>query len=177
MTDFLQIGTGVVRDLFKNYNANARLSLIDFPEFALALTYGFKHYNLKDVSSLNPNVTFTTHQPGAVTAYGLGSDLALFVGGNLNFTNIQINSDSVPMCSGFVRGAVGGTDLAWNYSGTKRKFGNVVAVGTTYDFSYKTYGVGISHHWPGFKIGVHYYPNAKENKLLPLISGGAVVDL
>jgi hypothetical protein len=177
VTDFLQVGTNLIRNFYKAYNANARLSLIDFPEFALSLTYGFEHVNLRRVDNRNPDVSIRSHQPGVVTAYGLAQDLALFIGANLNYRSFQIRSGEVPVSSGFLRGAQVGSDLAWNYSRTARKFGNVISVGSTYDLSYSLIGLGISHHWPGFRIGIHYYPNATENRLLPLIAGGAVVDL
>lgn len=176
VTDFLQVSTNLLRDFYKIVNVGGRLSVIDFPTFALAFTYSFEHYNLHDVHSSNPNTTITSHQPGVVTSFGLLDDLALFVGGNLNMTNYVVNTSGL-QTSGYVRGATIGSDLSWAYSHTKRKFGNVLSPGWTYDVTYKLYGIGLSHHWPGFRLGVHYYPNAKENKMLPLISGGAVVDI
>lgn len=176
VTDFFQVSTNLLRDFYKIVNVSGRLSIIDFPTFAFALTYSFETYNLHDVSSANPNVSITSHQPGAVASFGLMDDLALFVGANLNVTNYQVNTSGL-QTSGYVRGATIGSDLSWAYSHTKRKFGNVLSPGWTYDVTYKVYGIGLSHHWPGFRLGIHYYPNAKENRLLPLISGGAVVDI
>ena len=178
LTDFLQIGTDVFRDFYKIYNANAKVSLLDFPEYATALTLGFEHYNYKDIDSGNPDLKVTSWQPGAVTSLEVMPYVAWFFGGHLNFSQTTLRTESIKT-SGLVRGYNAETDLSWAYNPhpKKKSMGNVLSGGVTYDFSYKIYGVGISHHWPGFHVGVHYYPNASKYKLAPILAGGAVVDL
>lgn len=176
VTDFFQVGTNVIRDFYQSYNGNIKIALLDAPGFAFALTGGIEHYNYRNFDSTNPDVWVTSYQPGAVVAIGVLPTLGWFVGSNLNFTDQPLITDGI-VNSGYFRGATLQSDLAWAYyPPTKKKgLGNVVAVGTTYDVNYKIFGVGLSHYWPGFRLGVHYYVNADENKFLPLISGGTVV--
>src|SRR4051812_18509811 len=49
VTDFLQIGTDLFRDLYKVYNANLKVSLLSYPDFAAALTGSYFTYNTQDV--------------------------------------------------------------------------------------------------------------------------------
>lgn len=176
VTDFLQVGTRLINDFFKIYNANAKLSLLDYKQFAMGLTLGVQTYNLHDINSSNPDLQVTSWQPGAVTAFELLPYVALFVGGNLNMTQTTLNRDGL-RTSGYAQGAVINTDLSWAYNPHKDRVGNVLSGGLSYDFTYKLFGMGVSHHWKGFHVGLHYYPNATENKVLPILSGGAVVDL
>ncbi len=182
VTDFLQVGTDVIRDVSKIYNANAKLSLVETPEFALAATGGWEHYNLRDISSSNPDASITSWLPGLTMANAIGDQLALFYGGNINLTDYKINTDGI-QDSGFLRGASLGSDLSWAYNPpsegntSRRGIGNVLSAGATYDITYKLLGVGLSHHWPGFKVGFHYYPGASKNRWLVMIAGGMSMDL
>src|SRR3954467_8551894 len=76
VTDFLQVGTSILRDLYQVYNANAKVSLVDLPEFALALTADFQKYNYNDISVLNPSVEVTSWGPGAVASWAILPNLA-----------------------------------------------------------------------------------------------------
>ncbi|MBY0470543.1 hypothetical protein K2X30_05190 [bacterium] len=176
VTDFLQISTDVVRDIYKTYNVQAKLSVLDSSAFAVALTGGYVTYNYADAAVGNPNLQINTVQPGGVIAIGLAPTLAWFVGGHVDITNTQLITSGITT-SGFFSGTTLESDLSWAYSPEKKHLGNVLSVGVTYDTSYRIYGVGMSHHWPGFHVGLHYYPNAAINKLDPIISGGAAVNL
>ena len=176
LTDFLQIGTNVVLDIYQTYNAQAKLSLLDFPEFALALTGGWLNYNYANYSVNNPNIQVTSWLPGAVTAFGVFPYFALFVGGNLNFTK-AILTPGVIDTSGYIRGAGAEMDMSWAYNPHRNSIGNVLSAGVTYDFSYQLFGVGVSHHWKGFHLGIHYYPNAQTYRVLPIIAGSMGVDI
>lgn len=191
VTDFFQVGTDLLRDFYKIYNINGKLSLVDYPDFALALTASFEKYNLKDIHPSNPDLEISSTLPGLVTAYAVHDRVALFLGGNLNFTSTSLRTNGIET-SGYVRGATLNSDIAWAYnpaprarartSGDEPKLGlagrgNSLAAGFSYDVNYDIYGVGLSHHWPGYQIGFHYYPNAEENQLLPIISGGLAVDI
>ncbi len=176
LTDFATISTDVFRDFYKVYNAGLKLSMFDFQSFAFALTAGVEHYNYKDIYIGNPDVSITSYLPGAVAAFEILPRLALFTGGTLIYSKIKPNSDIET--SGLLRGAQVEADLSWGYSSpSKRSYGNVLSTGVSYDISYKMAGVGLSHHWPGFQLGVHYYPSASRQKVQPIISGGAVLDL
>jgi hypothetical protein len=178
LTDFLQVGTSILRDAYQFYNANAKLSLVDSGAFAMALTGEYQAYNYRDISSSNPDLSVRSVMPGLVTAFELVDRLALFAGGNLNFTNVELRTSGIET-SGYVRGAQVESDLSWAYGAPSRRraISNVLSAGATYDVNYKIYGVGVSHHWPGFHIGLHYYPNADQYKVLPIIAGGGSVDL
>ncbi|MGE4232406.1 MAG: hypothetical protein AB7F43_03670 [Bacteriovoracia bacterium] len=178
LTDFLQVGTNVLRDFFRIYNANAKLSFIDSKTFAFALTGGFETYNLKDLSDSNPDTRFTSFLPGLVMAFALAEPVALFLGGNWNISNPQPVTTGI-VKSGYLRGANVSADLSWAYNPPSKKLkgvGNLVSMGMSYDITYKLFGVGLSHHWRGFHLGAHYYVNADKNKWLPIIAGGGVVD-
>ena len=82
LTDFLQVGTNILRDFFRMYNANAKLSLVDYPSFAFGLTGGFEYFNYKNISSSNPDFQVTSYLPGAVAAFALLPRVALVVAGS-----------------------------------------------------------------------------------------------
>ena len=182
VTDFFQVGTDIIRDISKIYNANGKLALVETPVFALAATVGWEHYNLRDISVFNPDASISSWLPGLAMANAIGDQLALFYGGNLNLSQVTVNTDGL-QSSGYLRGASLGSDLSWAYnppsggSSARRGIGNVLSTGVTYDVTYKLVGVGLSHHWPGFKVGFHYYPGASRNKWLVMVAGGMAVDL
>lgn len=169
VTDFMEVGTSIIRDVYQTYNAGVKFQLIDTPSFAAGLTGSW-------VSYTQSNQQITILSPGLVTAYGLSDSLAWYLGGNVNFTNVTVNYSSVATSS-LYRGTVLDSDIAWAYSGKKKNsMGNVLAAGVTYDVSYNMWGVGLSHYWGGFRLGFHYYPTASTYPIYPLISGSTVVN-
>lgn len=187
VTDFLQVGTDLISDFFKVINVGAKASLIDVPAFALSPFLAFETYNYHDIVDTNPDIRVNSYLPGLVTATALGDALALFVAGNLNLSRSNLVTEGIER-SGWVRGAVISSDLSWAYnqpgvSSTKKNkeqtprsgIGNVLATGVSYDINYKLFGVGVSHHWPGFHIGVHYFPAADRYKLQPIVAGGGTL--
>jgi len=175
VTDFFQVGTDLVRDFYQIFNVRGKVSLVDYPSFAAGLTLGYETYNYQDINSSNPDLRVNSWLPGAVTAFELLPRLALFVGGNLNFTSATLKSDGI-VTSGYVRGVSLGSDISWAYNpAKKRKIGNVLSAGASFDVTYKIVGFGFSHHWPGFHVGIHYYPNADRYKVQPIIAGGGSV--
>ncbi len=177
VADFLQIGTNIVRDISKVYNANLKISLWDHPSFAIALTAGWQHYNYKDIDASNPDLKVSSWQPGGVVAFGLLRELALFTGASFDITKTNLVTSGIET-SGYIQGAQLGSDLAWAYNPKSKKgVGNVLAAGVTYDVTYGIIGFGLSHHWHGFQLGIHYYPNATQYRVYPIIAGGGSVDL
>jgi hypothetical protein len=178
ITDFLQVDTNLLADIYKFYNAEAKLALVDAPEFALALNVGYENFNYRDIDPTNPDVRVSSWLPGVVTAYEILPRLAMFTGANLNFTKTNIDNSGV-RTSGYVTGARAEQDVSWAYNppSGKHSVGNVLSGGLSYDFTYHIYGVGFSHHWPGFHVGIHYYPNADKYRVQPILSGGAVIDI
>jgi hypothetical protein len=175
VTDFFTIGTNILRDFYKIYNVGAKVSILDTEIFAAAATLGYETFNYSAVTGLDPDVTVSSWQPGAVTSLALHERVALFVGGNLSITKISLPDEG----SGYLHGAQVESDLAWAYHPPtkKRSIVNVISAGASYDLTYKIYGVGLSHHWPGFQLGLHYFPNAKRDRFLPIIAGGGGMDL
>ncbi|MEK6580742.1 MAG: hypothetical protein AABZ55_16070 [Bdellovibrionota bacterium] len=176
LTDFIQISSNVILDIYQTYNAQVKLSLLDYPEFALALTGGWVSFNYSTYSLSNPNIQVTSWLPGFVSAVSIHPSLAAFFGGNLSISKSTLTTQTIET-SGYIRGASGEVDLSWAYNPHKKSLGNVLSTGVTYDFSYQIYGVGVSHYWRGFHLGIHYYPNAKTYRVLPIISGSMALDI
>ena len=177
LTDFFQVSTDVIHDFYKVYNASAKVAVLDFQEFALALTLGYVNYDLHDIDPTNPPTSVTSWQPGFVAAYEPIEHVSHAFGGNLNLTKAELENIPGLRTSGYVTGVTVENDISWAYNPKKRHVGNVLSAGVTYDFTYKIYGIGMSHHWPGFHVGIHYYPNATKYRVQPILVGGAVVDL
>lgn len=175
ITDFLQTGTNVILDFYKVYNVHGKVAVLDFPNFALALTLGYVTYNYQDISSSNPDLRISSWLPGLVMGMELIPDLALFAGSNLNYTSSTLITEGLET-SGYIRGAQLEADLSWAYNPKKKRVGNVLSSGVTYDVTYRIFGFGVSHHWPGFHLGIHYYPNATQYKVQPILAGGAAID-
>lgn len=185
LTDFLQVSTDVVRDIYQVYNVGAKASLIDHELFAVAVTFGYEWYNLRWIADTNPDLEIKSMRPGAVVSIALGPYLALTNGLNLNFTNAVLVTSNI-VTSGYARGATVGSDLSIAYSrmfdGDESKgVGNVLALGTSLDLQYKVFGLGVSHHWNtsagSFQLGIHYYPNADKYRVQPIIVGGGSIQL
>jgi hypothetical protein len=176
LTDFFQVGTSLIRDLYKIYNANSKLAIFDNESYALAFTLGWESFNYKDVSSQNPDLRITSYPVGVVQSFGLLPRLALILGARVDFTQVTRPTEEIEV-SGLNRGTSLGSDLSWAYNPGKKSFGNVLSIGASYDVTYDLVGVGMSHHWPGFRIGVHYYPGADTRPFLPIITGGGSVQL
>lgn len=174
--DSVQIGTGLIRDIYGTYNAQLKIQLFDSKSFAVAATGAVEYYNLRTLSDLNPDLDITILSPGFVASVGVLDSLAWFVGGNKNFVNVPVNFSGVSSSS-FLRGTLAQSDLAWAYGlSGKKGISNVIAAGASYDVDYKLWGVGISHYWRGFRVGFHYYPKADTQPVLPLITGSTVVN-
>ena len=176
LTDFFQIGTSLIPDIYQVFNANAKLAVLDYPDLAAALTLGWQTYDLHDIDATNPELRITSWNPGLVVGYELLPHLAHFVGGHLSFSNVTLVTDGITT-SGYVQGVLGESDLSWAYNPRKKGVGNVLSGGVTYDFTYKIIGFGFSHYWPGFHLGIHYYPNATHYRVQPILAGGAAFDL
>ena len=178
LTDFLQVGTGLIQDIYKVFNANAKVSLVDIPDFAFAVTLGYETYNYQDIDPANPDLRVNSWLPGGVAAFAVLPRVALFVGGNLNLSSTKLITNGIAT-SGFVTGGRVESDMTWAYNSPKKKsrsVGNAISGGVSYDTDYKLFGFGISHHWPGFHLGFHYYPNATNYKLQPILAGGVAMD-
>jgi hypothetical protein len=171
ITDFLSVGTDVVRDIYQVYNAHAKLGVINTHDFAAALTGGWESYNYHDIDNSNPDIQVTSWQPGFVVGYEILPDLAQFVGGNLSYSNTTQNVAGTQI-AGFQQGAQIESDFSWAHGASRRPTNLVLSVGASYDFTYKLVGVGASYHIPGLHFGFHYYPNADKYKFQPIIVGG-----
>ncbi len=176
VTDFIEIETHLISDLTKIYNGSAKVSLLDFPGFAVGAYLGYQYVNLNDLSSANPSIGLSTWMPGAVLGAEIMPYFALFLGGNLSFSNIDPSTIQVNP-SGYLQGSQMEADFSWAYHPHKIKIGNVLSGGVTYNTTFNFYGVGLSHHWTRVHLGLHYYPNATQLKILPILSSALVFDL
>lgn len=176
VTDFLQVSTDILRDAYSVFNAQAKLMLVNSESFALGAFVGFESYNYNSFDANNPDLRVNSWLPGIIAAIEVIPDVALFLGGNLNYTSTQLITSGIST-SGYVQGASAESDISWAYNPHRNRIGNVLSAGVSYDFTYQIYGVGVSHHFPGFHVGIHYYPNATQYRVQPIISGGAAVDL
>lgn len=181
ITDFFQVGTHLVRDFYQVLNANAKLSLLNLETFALALTFQAQTYNMRALDASSASTQVTSYQPGAVAGFSwIPNKLVLFVAAQASFA--QVSEAGGPV-SGFLSGTTVMTDLSWGYLPTRktrtgtRQGGQTLSAGLSYDFTYAQLGFGLSHHWPGFHLGVHYYPNGGAQKFLPILTGGGTFRL
>jgi hypothetical protein len=168
VTDFIQVETNLIADAYQVFNGRVRASLLDFPGFAGGVSLGYHN--------ANPSLTLSSWMPGAVVGIEVLPDVALFLGGNLFYANVDPSSNAGIQSSGFLQGSQIESDISWAYNPHKQKLGNVLSAGLTYNTTFDFYGVGFSHHWRGFQLGIHYYLNATNLKVLPIASVGAVVE-
>src|ERR1700733_15114224 len=63
ITDFLQVGTSVLSDVYQIYNAEVKVNIVSVDEFALALTGEWQSYNYNNIVSTNPSLQVTSWQP------------------------------------------------------------------------------------------------------------------
>ncbi|MBC7384997.1 MAG: hypothetical protein H7301_02405 [Cryobacterium sp.] len=163
--DFLQVSTNLVRTFNQQWNFQAKVPLIDFPTFMATAYVDYESFNPSHISGLNPDFHFKRWQPGLVTAYELGSNVALFLGGNFNF-----GDDPYPVIrtSGYLKGARIEADVSWLYNPqSSRLANNALSFGITYDTTYDMMGFGFTHHWRSFSAGVHY-TFSDESRFLPI---------
>jgi hypothetical protein len=170
LNDYWQIGTNVLRDFYQIYNAHTKISLYDDSQIAFAAHFGFESYNVRTINPLLVSTDVMAFQPGVTGAYSINSRVA-----SITSLSYSIQTVVSGFASGYVRGTRIHSDLAWLYGDLKRKTLTVLTPGVSYDFTYGVYGVGLSHHWPGFQLGFHYYVNATSNQLVPILSGGGSV--
>lgn len=164
--DFFQVSTDLMRTLNEQWNFQAKVPLIEYPTFMATAFVGYENFNPRNISGLNPDIRYARWQPGLTTAYELGRDMALFLGGNFSF-----GKDPVPVVrkSGFLRGARVEADWSWLYNPeSSRLADNAIAAGVSYDLTYQLLGFGVTHHWRNFQLGVHY-TLADTNRFLPIV--------
>jgi len=172
ITDQVQVSTNVLKDFYQIYNVDVKLALADYQDFATALTLGYETFNYKNISSSNPDLSVSSVKPGFIVAISVSDPVAIYFGGSWSVSQTRFLGSGVEI-SGLLHGILTQTDIAWRYQDIDENgHANVLAAGATYDVVYKTFGVGLSHHWPGFHLGAHYYPNATEGKIQPILTGG-----
>src|SRR5687768_2647508 len=63
LTDFFQVGTSLIRNLYQIYNANGKLAIFDNESYALAVSLGWESFNYRDISSQNPDLRVSAYSP------------------------------------------------------------------------------------------------------------------
>ena len=179
VTDFFQVGTNLLRDFYQIFNANAKLGILNGERFAAGLLFQAQTYNMRAIDPAAANIQVSTFQPGIASAISLvPGRVAWFIAGQFN---IEQTSSAGSPPSGYLTGTLLQSDLTWAYSVARttktgaRIGGNALAAGISFDVTYAQFGIGLSHHWPGFHLGIHYYPNGGNQKVLPILTGGGSV--
>jgi len=177
LTSFLQVGTNLFQLLNDIPNANAKINIVDLEEWAAALTFDWSKFDLTSISGRTVGEV-TSYGPGAVLSWGFYETLSWTNGIKLikrNLTGTELGAE----VSGLFEGTRFMSELAWLYDegGEKKEERNpkALAFGISYDVTYEIFGFGLSHHWPGFQLGFHYYPSADDDKWFPIINGGGTV--
>jgi hypothetical protein len=154
VVDFFQISTNLARTFQQHWNVRGKVPLIEFPTFVASAYVDYESYNPHNIDDTNPDMRLDRWQPGLVTGYEVGPDMAVFLGGNFSF-----GKDPVPVrtTSGYMKGAQVEVDWSWLYNpSSSRLSDNALSAGVTYDFTYSLLGFGATHHWRNFSLGVHY---------------------
>ena len=176
VTPFMDVETNLISDFFQIYNARARFSLFDNRQFAIGAYLGYQMVNLNNLAPANPSVTLSAWMPGATVAVEVLPAVAMFFGVQLFYPNMNIINSEIDS-SGYLAGAQVETDVSWAYNPHQGHAANALSGGITYNTTFSFYGLGISHHWPGFQLGIHYYPNAQNLKVLPIFSAGGALNI
>lgn len=174
VTEFFQLSTNVLSDLNRIYNVSGKLLVHQNKNFAVAATIGYQTYNYQDVNILAPNAQSTSWMPGLVIAIEPVTDWAIFLGGNYQYS--VLGNAIATETAGYLHGANAEVDLTWAYRGSERGIPAALSLGASYDFTYSLVGVGLSHHWPSFHLGAHYYPSATFYRFQPILAGSMTVD-
>jgi hypothetical protein len=179
ITDFLQVGTNAYQLLNDVPNANAKLSFLDTENWAAAATFEWAELDLENVRGERV-ATVTQYGPGVVVSTSI-TDVLSWTNGVKVIRRTVEGSEANAIKSGINQGTTYQSEIGWLYQDAPKK-GNrggarALATGISYDTTYKLFGVGISHHWPGFQLGVHYYPGADEKKWIPIIVGGGSISI
>lgn len=169
LTDFIEISTNLFRDINRKFNVEAKMPIIEAPFFLAAIFVDFQNFNYHHHASSNPDIGITSWMPGVVTGFELVNDSVIYVGGNLNFTNRSVPKNIET--SGLAYGNRLNVDWSWMYNDAGGKLAlNTLSFGATYDLTYKLIGVGVTHHWETFDLGVHYTLNADRQNWLPIVN-------
>lgn len=167
---FFQAGTDLVRDIYQVYNVGAKLKVVDTPSFTLAATAEYETFNYNTIAPTNPSLQVTSWLPGLVAGIEVLPQVAWFVGGNLNILSQNLITSGV-QTSGYVHGSQVESDLSWMFLP-----GFAIATGLTYDLTYRVVGYGVSTYLKTIKLGVHYYANADQYRVMPILAGGVALD-
>lgn len=169
ITSFLQAEGEVIPLFYGVTQAGLKFSLLHTPSFALGGSLYYQSVNLQKISPLNPPVFWNTWIPGVHSVFLITPRLATFV--SLSFLLSSINRSGWNTQSPFLSGNDVKADLAWLYL-QKGRESQILATGISYNGVSSLFGIGLSHHWRRLHIGIHFFPKAKEQRLLPILVGG-----
>ena len=169
VADFVEISSDLVRDVSRQYVVQAKVPILEFPDFIASAFIQYSHFNLHHYDKRNPNYAISAWQPGFVTGFALEHDMAVFIGGNLHLSNDAFPRDAYT--SGFAYGAKLNVDWSWMYNPRGGRLSeNAISLGTSYDATLRVWGVGITHHWGVFEAGATFYPGADQYKFYPILN-------
>jgi len=168
VTDRFQVGTNLHALLSDIPNLNSQLSLYHSDDWALALTVGASQYDVEDVYG-NKLATIDTYTSGLVLGVALSDKVAWTNGVEYAWRYVE-GSDANIVISGLFGGTKLQSELGWIYND-----GRALDLGVSYDTTFSLWGFGLGHHWDGFHLAIHYYPDADQDKVLPIISGSGAI--
>ena len=176
--DRWEFDADIVSMLFKVFTLGVRRNFINEESYALALGLGFEAYDPNTIDASNPDVRVWRVNPEITAGWEMLPGLAVVAGLRPSLSSYRFD-ETTTLKSGMTPGSVTGFDLIWSYNPYKRqgKVTNALAVGWTYDFTYRHFGFGWSHHWPGFHVGIQIYPYADRLRFIPAARGMLTLDL
>ena len=166
ITDNVQVGTNILLFLFQYYNANAKVSLIKWPNMALSTGIDFGHF---DLDVLDVETSFTSLSPYLAFSRNVGKNTNLHLAGQ--YTYFSSESDIQDAEAKWTStGTSGFAGLEYSLSQKTKFLGEA-----SYDATFEGFrvGGGVLFGWEKFrlKLGVSYYnPEGVEGGFtLPII--------
>lgn len=164
--DFFQVSTNVARDIQGQWNFGAKVPLVEYPTFVASAFVDYQTFNPHSYDDTNVDHSVKRWQPGLVTGYEITPDIAFFLGGNFSFGE---EAPKIVTTSGYLHGAQLNMEWSWLYNPSTSRLGNnAIALGMKYDLTYSLFGLGVTHHWRNFNLGVHY-TFADRSRFLPIV--------
>lgn len=166
LTDNLQIGTNLLLFIFQIYNAEAKFSIIDTEQEALAFGIGVAHFNL---GIFGADVSFTSISPFVSYSMPIAAATRLHLSANYTeFSSTASVGDAEDLSAG-----ISGTSIA---AGVEHSLSNKTKIlgelGYDVEFEGLRLGGGVLFGWDTFrlKLGLqHFSPKGFKGYVFPYV--------